>query len=154
MHKALYGLKQAPRTWFTRLRQSLIHLGFLESLVDASLFTFHHSTIHIYVLIYVDDILVIGTHTSHMLHLIKHLQSNFPLNDLSELSYFLGVHAFRDSHGLHLSQSKYISELLHHARMVGTKPFSTPIASGFKLLRFDGAPLPNGTEYRQIVGAL
>lgn len=93
LHKALYGLKQAPCAWFTCLRQSLIHLGFLESLVDASLFTFHHSTIHIYVLIYVDDILVTGTHTSHMLHLIKHLQSDFPLKDLGELSYFLGVHA-------------------------------------------------------------
>ena len=51
LHKALYGLKQAPCAWFTCLRQSLIHLGFLESLVGASLFTFNHSTIHIYVLI-------------------------------------------------------------------------------------------------------
>ena len=38
--------------------------------------------------------------------------------------------------------------------MVGAKPSSTPTASGSKLSRFDGAPLPNGTEYRQIVGAL
>ena len=38
--------------------------------------------------------------------------------------------------------------------MVGAKPFSTPTASSFKLLRFDGAPLPNGTKYRKIVGAL
>ncbi len=45
LHKALYGLKQAPRAWYTCLRQSLVHLGFIESLVDASLFTFHQSNI-------------------------------------------------------------------------------------------------------------
>uniref|UniRef100_A0A2N9EVL6 Integrase catalytic domain-containing protein n=1 Tax=Fagus sylvatica TaxID=28930 RepID=A0A2N9EVL6_FAGSY len=154
LHKALYGLKQAPRAWFTRLRQSLVHLGFVESLVDASLFTFHHSSIHLYVLIYVDDILVTGTHPSHMLTVIQQLQSEFPLKDLGPLSYFLGIHAVRDSHGLHLSQSKYILELLNRARMVGAKPSSTPTASGSKLSQHAGTPLPDGTEYRQIIGAL
>ena len=123
-------------------------------MVGASLFTFNHSTIHIYVLIYVDDILVTSTHTSHMLHLIKHLQSNFPLKDLGELSYFLSAHVVQDFHGVHLLQSKYKSELLHRACMVGAKPSSTLIAFGSKLSRFDCVPLPNGTEYRQIFGAL
>ena len=86
--------------------------------------------------------------------MIKHLQSDFPLKDLGELSYFLGVHTVRDSHGLHLLQSKCISELLHRTRMVGAKKSSTPCAFGSKLSCFDGAPLRNGTEYRQIVGAL
>ena len=131
-----------------------MHLGFVESLVDASLFTFHHSSIHLYVLIYVDDILVTGTHPSHMLTMIQQLQSEFPLKDLGPLSYFLGIHAVRDSHGLHLSQSKYILELLNRARMVGAKPSSTPTASGSKLSQHEGTPLPDGTEYRQIIGAL
>uniref|UniRef100_A0A2N9I1W1 Integrase catalytic domain-containing protein n=1 Tax=Fagus sylvatica TaxID=28930 RepID=A0A2N9I1W1_FAGSY len=95
LHKALYGLKQAPRAWFTRLRQSLVHLGFKESLVDASLFTFHHSDIHLYVLVYVDDILVTGTHSSHISTLIRTLQQEFPLKDLGALSYFLGIHVVR-----------------------------------------------------------
>ena len=97
LHKALYGLKQAPRAWFTRLRQSLVHLGFQESLVDASLFTFHHSDIHLYVLVYVDDILVTGTHSSHISTLIRTLQQEFPLKDLGALSYFLGIHDVRNS---------------------------------------------------------
>ena len=97
LHKALYGLKQAPCAWYTRLRLSLVHLGFTESLVDASLFTFHQSNIHLYVLIYVDDILVTGTHLSHILTLIKTLQTEYPLKDLGSLSYFLGVHAMRNS---------------------------------------------------------
>uniref|UniRef100_A0A2N9J9Y4 Integrase catalytic domain-containing protein n=1 Tax=Fagus sylvatica TaxID=28930 RepID=A0A2N9J9Y4_FAGSY len=154
LHKALYGLKQAPRAWFTRLRQSLVHLGFKESLVDASLFTFHHSDIHLYVLVYVDDILVTGTHSSHISTLIRTLQQEFPLKDLGALSYFLGIHVVRNSQGLHLSQSKYIVELLHRAHMIGAKPCSTPTASSSKLSLHDGVSLSEATEYRQIVGAL
>lgn len=48
LHKALYGFKQAPRAWYTQLPQSLVHLGFVKSLVDASLFTFHHSSTFMY----------------------------------------------------------------------------------------------------------
>jgi hypothetical protein len=43
LHKAIYGLKQAPRTWYTRLSQFMLDLGFSASLVDTSLF------IHIYI---------------------------------------------------------------------------------------------------------
>uniref|UniRef100_A0A2N9EGZ0 Integrase catalytic domain-containing protein n=1 Tax=Fagus sylvatica TaxID=28930 RepID=A0A2N9EGZ0_FAGSY len=121
LHKALYGLKQAPYAWYTRLRQSLVHLGFTESLVDASLFTFHHNDIHLYVLVYVDDILVTGTHPTH---------------------------------GLHLSLSKYITDLLHRSHMAGAKPCSTPTAFGSKLSLYDDVSLSEVTEYRQIVGAL
>jgi hypothetical protein len=41
LKKALYGLKQAPRAWFQRLSQALLHLGFIGSLVDTSLFILH-----------------------------------------------------------------------------------------------------------------
>jgi hypothetical protein len=83
-----------------------------------------------------------------------HLQFEFPLKDLGELSYFLGIHVVQDSHGLHLSQSKYIFEHLHHAHMVGAKLSSTPIASSSMLSQHEGTPLPNGTKYWQIIGAL
>jgi hypothetical protein len=61
LHKAIYGLKQAPQVW-SRLSNFLLDLGFQGSLVDTSLFIFVHGAIHIYMLIYVDDILITGTH--------------------------------------------------------------------------------------------
>jgi histone deacetylase 1/2 len=64
LHKSLYGLKQAPRAWFSRLSQRLIALGFTASAADVSLFIFRRGGLHMYFLIYVDDIIVISSSTA------------------------------------------------------------------------------------------
>jgi histone deacetylase 1/2 len=58
LDKALYGLKQAPRAWYARLSSKLVDLGFRASKADTSLFYYNKGKTIIYVLIYVDDIIV------------------------------------------------------------------------------------------------
>jgi histone deacetylase 1/2 len=58
LDKALYGLKHAPRAWYSRLSFKLSTLGFVPSKADTSLFLFAKSGIIIFLLIYVDDIIV------------------------------------------------------------------------------------------------
>lgn len=58
LHKSIYGVKQHPHTWFTCLSTALLELGFTTSLVDSSLFLFFHGDITIFMLVYVDDIIV------------------------------------------------------------------------------------------------
>ncbi|RVW67847.1 Retrovirus-related Pol polyprotein from transposon RE1 [Vitis vinifera] len=156
LNKSLYGLKQAPRAWFMRLSQTLLEFGFLSSPVDASLFVYHKGHIHLFILIYVDDILVTGTDPSLIQSLIQKLQTEFKMKDLGPLGYFLGIQASRDSFGLHLRQSKYIGDLLHRTKMAGAKPASSPCTTGLKLSTHVGEPLTASqiTEYRQTVGAL
>jgi hypothetical protein len=150
LHKSLYGLKQAPRAWFHRLLQALINLGFIGSLVDYSLFTYHSTDVHIFILVYVDDLIITGTHHCFINQLITSLKKDFSMKDLGSLNYFLGIKVDRDSTGIHLTQSKYIVDVLHRSKMAGAKPSSTPIASGSKLV----ASYCDPTEYRSIVGAL
>lgn len=59
-HKSLYGLKQAPRAWFERFTTHLLSLGFTASTADPSLFVFHSKNAILYLLLYVDDIIITG----------------------------------------------------------------------------------------------
>ncbi len=76
------------------------------------------------------------------------------MKDLGSLSFFLGIKAHRSQDALHLSQTNYITDLLHRTRMLGAKLAAFPCSSGSKLSKFDGTQLPDPTEYRQVVGAL
>jgi hypothetical protein len=58
LDKALYGLKQAPRAWYSRLSSKLLALGFQFSKEHTSLFFYNCGNIHMFILVYVDDIIV------------------------------------------------------------------------------------------------
>ena len=107
LHKSLYGLKQAPRAWFERSTFHLIHLGFQASFTDSSLFIYQSKSTIIYLLLYVDDIIITGNNSQHVSSLIAAISSVFELKDLGVLNYFLGVQISRTQFGLTLSQSKY-----------------------------------------------
>jgi hypothetical protein len=105
LHKAINGLKQVPRAWFTRLSTFLLDIGFTASLVDNSLFVLISGAVQIYILMYVDEIILTGTHPLALTSLICKLQQEFPLKDLGPLSFFLGIQVSRSSYSLYLKRS-------------------------------------------------
>lgn len=122
--------------------------------MDHSLFTLDSSNLAVFILVYVYDIIITGSNEKGIFAVIEKLKTNFSMKDLGPLNYFLGIEASRNSNGLHLRQSKYISDLLDRAKMVGAKPLSSPTTSGSKLSVHDGDLLHDPTEYRQVVGSL
>ena len=112
LNKAIYGLKQAPRAWYEELKSFLLQRGFTNS--DTALFVLHHKDTLVYLLVYVDDIVVTGNNSMMAEQILKALANRFALKDMGELSYFLGIEIVRRSKGLHLCQRKYILDLLQH----------------------------------------
>jgi histone deacetylase 1/2 len=74
LDKSLYGLKQAPRAWFSKLSSKLQELGFLASKADTSLFIYNKSSIIIFVLVCVDDIIVTSSSNKAITSLVQDLQ--------------------------------------------------------------------------------
>lgn len=66
LRKAIHGLKQAPWAWYNELRTFLLNSGFKNSLADAFLFIYNTSGILLYMLVYVDDIIITGNSPSHI----------------------------------------------------------------------------------------
>jgi histone deacetylase 1/2 len=155
LHKALYGLKQAPRAWYDRLTQALVSFGFHSSRCDPSLFVYNHKGVTMYVLVYVDDILLTGSSSTILHDLIAKLNSQFALKHMGRPDYFLGIEVqYLPSGNLLLTQSKYIRDLLSRANMAEAKGLTTPMVSNLKLSKFGTDELPDAHEYRSIVGAL
>lgn len=154
LRKALYGLKQAPRAWYMELRKYLLTLGFQNSTADTSLFTFRCGSEFIYVLVYVDDMLITGSNNALIDKFVTTIASRFSLKDLGELRYFLGIEVTRTSKGLHLMQRKYVIDLLTRTKMLDARPVATPMAPTPKLSLRSGSPMPNPTEYRAVLGSL
>jgi len=156
LDKALYGLKQAPRAWYSRLSERLIQLGFKASKADTSLFFFSKGGITMFVLVYVDDIIVASSTEQATSALLRDLKEQFALKDLGELHYFLGIEVHKTSGGILLTQEKYASDLLKRVSMANCKPVNTPLSTSEKLSLYEGTPLgaQDTTRYRSIVGAL
>ncbi|RVW56384.1 Retrovirus-related Pol polyprotein from transposon RE1 [Vitis vinifera] len=95
-------------------------------------------------LLYVDDILVIGCNNEEVQTIINQLNKSFTLKDLGEVNYFLGIQVRHTTEGLHLSQTKYIKDLLCKAKMQFAKSSSTPMTSGLKLSAYGSDPIENG----------
>jgi hypothetical protein len=154
LKKSLYGLKQAPRAWYRRFASYLLSLGFTEAKFDTSVFIFHQGLETVYLLLYVDDI-VLTASTDHLLHrVIDALKKEFAMKDLGPLHHFLGVAVQRHMDSLFLSQRQYILDILTRHGMTGCNPCSTPVDSCAKLAATAGPPVADPTAYRSLVGAL
>jgi hypothetical protein len=128
LQRSIYGLKQSPRAWYARLSQLLYRLGFSSSKADTSLFFYSRAGVQIFMLVYVDDIVIAGSTPEVVDVLVRALSSNFPIKDLGHLEYFLGLEATYNSGGITLTQRKYALDLLHRVNMENCNPATTPLS--------------------------
>lgn len=146
----------APRAWYSRLSQRLQELSFAPSKADTSLFFYNKGHHTIFVLVYVDDIIVASSSQSATAALLKDLESHFALKDLGDLHYFLGIEVRRSGGELLLNQERYATEILQRVGMHTCKSVSTPLSMTEKLSITEGQRLgpEDSTRYRSIFGAL
>jgi hypothetical protein len=154
LRKSLYGLKQAPRCWFSKLKGSLLRYGFSQSYSDYSLFTLHRDNVELYVLVYVDDLIISGNNHKEIESFKSYLSTCFHMKDLGHLKYFLGIEVARNSNGIFLCQRKYSLDIITETGLLGAKPVGFPLDQNHHLPLATGSPLPNPERYRRLVGRL
>ena len=124
LKKSLYGLKQAPRQWYLKFDMFMTEQGYIrchsnhyvyfKRLDDDSYYIF---------LLYVDDMLLVGSKMQEINVLKRKLANSFVMKDLGAAKQVLCRTITRDrkNHKLTLSRSEYIEKVLERFRNVGCK---------------------------------
>lgn len=98
--------------WFTKLKQVLEKLGFKQIRSDYALFKKIDGKNKIFILAYVDDLLITGNNINQILKLKEKLTNFFNIKDLGKLKNFLGLEFTKTKDGIFTSQRKYALKIL------------------------------------------
>ena len=130
-------------------------LGYKQSQGDHTLFIKHSTSGGVTaLLVYVDDIIVIGDDLKEKEELRHCLKKEFEIKELGKLRYFLGIEVAHSKRGIFVSQQKYVLDLLRETGKIGCKPAETPIEPNHKLGEANGdVPVDKG-NYQRLVGRL
>jgi hypothetical protein len=96
LRKSIYGLKQASRQWYLKFDETIRSFGFKENKEDNCIYAKFRNGKFIFLILYVDDILLTSSDVSLLLETKRFLSSNFDMKDLSEASFVLGIKIHRD----------------------------------------------------------
>jgi len=154
LKKTLYGLKQTLRAWSDKIGQYLVTSEFETSNADISLYVKKTDHGIVVIVIYVDDLIIIGDSDVDIFYLKKLLKQKFEMKDLGELCYFLGIEVVQSPKGIWLLQRQYALNKLSKYGMMGCKPISIPLEQNVKLSADEGDLVEDTTMYKHIVGSL
>ncbi|GKV32108.1 hypothetical protein SLEP1_g40737 [Rubroshorea leprosula] len=136
LKKSLYGLKQAPRQWYKKFDSFMMNHGYQRTNADPCVYIrLFPDGNFIILLLYVDDMLILGQDVEKICRLKEELSKSFDMKDLGPAKQILGMAITLDRKAgkLSLSQEKYVERMLERFNMKHAKPVSTPLANHFKL---------------------
>lgn len=140
LKKSLYGLKQSPRQWNKRFDGFMKEQGFRRSPYDQCVYISGvEMSSRVYLLLYVDDMLVVSKDMEVIRELKARLSSEFEMKDLGAATRILGMDIVRDRKAgtLKLSQGKYLEQVHSTFNMTDCKAVTTPMGFQFRLKSLD-----------------
>ncbi|KAL9816965.1 putative RNA-directed DNA polymerase [Arabidopsis thaliana] len=138
----------------------MIDQNFIRSEHDACVYVKQVSEQeHLYLLLYVDDMLIAGKSKSEINKVKEQLSMEFEMKDMGPASRILGIDIIRDMKNgvLRMSQASYIHNVVQRFNMAEAKVTRSPIGAHFKLaaVRDDDECIDNNAvPYASAVGSI
>lgn len=154
LKKSLYGLKQAARSWNEAIHKVLIDADFQQSKEDHCLYSRYIGECWCYVLIYVDDLVIVWKFESQIQYIEKMLSTHFEIKNLGPIKQYLGMQVTQDGDGnSEVCQSNYINRMASIFGLQDAKPAKTPMEVGYG--KNDKMTLlGDNTKYQKLIGHL
>ncbi|CAI7778992.1 unnamed protein product [Closterium sp. NIES-53] len=125
LEKSLYGIKQAPRLWQQHLHARLIRIGFLQLSHDQGMYRLTKGTNYILLIVYVDDLLYIGSTDVITTWFEGEVQRDLTLTIATTMTQYLGPNIQDGDNAIYLSAEKYTDTIAKHFGLTPTV-ISTP----------------------------
>lgn len=156
LKRSLYGLKQSPKCWNNRFHEFVVGLGFRRSEADYCLYVRIDSRGTVYLLLYVDDLMICGDNEVVLQELKEKLSSEFRMKDLGNVEYFMGlqIEIDRSVGKVTIGQSTFAENILARFHMQSCNRVTTPIEPGTRLDRTKSLDTDVSSQYRQLIGSL
>ena len=159
LKKSLYGLKQSARVWNETMDEFLLSINFRKSKVDSCLYIKVEPQGLTIVILWVDDIIILGKTIILVNNFKTQLKNRFDVKDNGELSYFLGINIKFSKDKVNISQKDYCKDILKRFNMQDCNPVYTPCIPNASLwneleAHKSDPPLENPRKYRELVGSL
>ncbi|KAK1558069.1 hypothetical protein QYE76_008359, partial [Lolium multiflorum] len=140
LQRSIYGLKQASRSWNLRFDRVIKDFGFIRTHGEACIYKKVSGSSVAFLILYVDDILLIGNDIELLSSIKGYLNKSFSMKDLGEAAYILGIKIYRDRSRrlIGLSQSTYLDKILKKFRMDESKKGFLPMLPGKVLSKTQG----------------
>ncbi|GKC38537.1 retrotransposon protein, putative, ty1-copia subclass [Tanacetum coccineum] len=129
LQRSIYGLKQASRSWNKRFDEEIKKFGFHQNLDEPCVYQKASGSNVIFLILYVDDIILMGNHIPSLQEVKDYLGKCFSMKDLGEAAFILGIKIYRDRSRrlIGLSQNAYLDKILKRYRMDNSKRGSIPM---------------------------
>ncbi|GJT83981.1 putative RNA-directed DNA polymerase [Tanacetum coccineum] len=141
LQRSIYGLKQASRSWNKRFDEEIKKFGFHQNLDEPCVYQKASGSNVIFLILYVDDIILMGNHIPSLQEVKDYLGKCFSMKDLGEAAFILGIKIYRDRSRrlIGLSQNAYLDKILKRYRMDNSKRSSIPMQVDLHLKKFQCA---------------
>lgn len=152
--KALYGLKESSRDWYECLDEYLTSLDFERSDLDLCLYVNKRGDDIVYILVYVDDLLICSKNKILIQNVKELLSKKFQMKDLGEIKEYLGINIKYDYKigKMDLNQENYIESLADKYQIKDSRLYNTPMETNLKIEKSD--EYEPDIKYRNLIGAL
>lgn len=154
LDRSLYGLKQSPRCWNNKLNDLLLDFGFTRSRHDYCLYTRIDDRGGVYIIIYVDDLLIAGDRLDLVKEIKRALSKKLQMTDCGVVNHFLGmkIRYDRATGCMYLAQEAAVDRVLTKFGMQDCNHVKTPMEKGCFLPPQAANPVSH--PYRQLLGSL
>jgi hypothetical protein len=154
LRKSIYGLKQSARCWNQKLHNVLTILQFEQSAVDPCLYLKIIDGKMMYLMIYVDDLLVGFDDEKEIDKLLEKLQDHLPIVSLGNVKQFLGLEIEENDGNFSICLRGYIEKISKKFGLEDAKISKTPMDTGYLKQEGDIEPFTDQLMYHSIIGAL